>query len=310
MMVGSISILVAGFIKVGGVAGLMAKMEAYSPDHLRLFLPLDNPDWPWLGMIFGLALVLSPAWWCCHQSIIQRTLGARSEWDAKAGMMMAVFPKTLFAFFIILPGFFILLHSLPQGLDNPDQALPEAIKLLLPVGLTGLMFAAIIAAIQSTVDSTLNSLSTIWTRDIYQRFIVRKATDKHYLTFGRWLTVIFLVGGIAFAPLTEKFPGIYLAMQYMLSVFQGPTFAIMLLGILFRRVNQWGGLSGLVIGVLSATAMFMLDVGFLYTAWWSFVIAVVVNLLVSFLTKPDPIEKLTNLVYGLTSTAKKGEINV
>ena len=310
MMIGSISIMVAGFIKVGGVSGLMAKLGEYNPQHLKLFLPLDNPDWPWLGMIFGLALVLSPAWWCCHQSIIQRTLGARSEWDAKAGMMLATFPKTLFAFFILLPGFFILLLSLPQGLANPDQALPEAIKALLPVGLTGLMFAAIIAAIQSTVDSTLNSLSTIWTRDIYQRFIVRKAADRHYLAFGRWLTVIFLVGGILFAPMTKMFPGIYLAMQYILSVFQGPTFAIMLLGILFRRVNQWGGLFGLVIGVLSAMIMLALDVGVLYTAWWSFVIAVVVNLLVSFLTKPDPIEKLTNLVYGLTARPMKGEANV
>ncbi len=306
MLVGSVSIMVSGFMKVGGISGLSEKVTEQNPEHLQLFLPLSNLDWPWLGMVFGLALVLSPAWWCCHQSIIQRTLGARSEWDAKAGMILATFPKTLFAFFIILPGFFVLALTAGQ-FENPDQALPEAIKLLLPIGLRGLMFAAIIAAIQSTVDSTLNSLSTIWTRDIYQTFIVKNATDKHYLAIGRWLTVIFLIGGILFAPATEKFPGIYLAMQYILSIFQGPTFAIMLLGIMSKRINQWGGLFGLIIGVISTAIMFSQNVPFLYTAWWSFVITIIATILISLLTKPDPEEKLVNLVYGLIDKSKKGD---
>lgn len=74
----------------GGIGVFFEKLASSHPQHLKLFLPLDNPYYPWLGMIFGLGLVLSPAWWCANQSIIQRTLGGRSEWDAKAGMLFAV----------------------------------------------------------------------------------------------------------------------------------------------------------------------------------------------------------------------------
>lgn len=301
MVVGSVVILVAGFIKTGGVSGLIEKVSAQNPEHLNLFLPLSNPDYPWVGMILGLAFVLSPAWWCCHQAIIQRCLGAKSQWDAKASMIFAAFPKTLFAFFIILPGFFALVLALPKEIANPDQSLPWAIKNLLPVGLSGLVFAAFIAAVQSTVDSTLNSLSTIWTRDIYQNFIKKNADDTHYLKVGKWLTFFFLVGGILFAPLTDKFPGIYVAMQIILSVFQGPTFATMLLGILSKRANQWGGLFGLIGGVAAASVLLAFDVNFLYVAWWSFVVTVALNLIISYAGKPEPAEKIKDLVYGMVT---------
>ena len=93
MFIGGIALTVLGLWTVGGWPGLVDKIAPAHPQHFQRFLPLDNPTYPWLGMIFGLALVLSPAWWCCHQAIIQRTLGARSDWDAKAGMMFAAFPK-------------------------------------------------------------------------------------------------------------------------------------------------------------------------------------------------------------------------
>jgi SSS family solute:Na+ symporter len=261
---------------------------------------------PWLGMIFGLAFVLSPAWWCCHQAIIQRTLGARSEWDAKAGMLMASFPKMFIPVLVVLPGLLALALNPDLAGADMDKAFPWLIKNLLPAGLAGLVFAAFMAALISSVDSTLNSAATLWTRDIYQRFIVKNASDKHYLNVGRILTFVFVLWAIVFAPVTKKFPGIYVAMQTLLSIFQGPTFAITLLGIYWRRATQWGGLSGLIAGVaISSTLYFGFHWSFLYVAWWSFAGSMVFNIVVSLLTKPEPLEKLEGLVYGLVMKDKE-----
>ncbi len=297
MFVGGFAVAAVGFIKAGGIAPFFAALRATHPQHLKIFLPLDNPAYPWLGMILGLGLVLSPAWWCANQSIIQRALGARSEWDAKAGMMFAAFPKTLIPILVVLPGFFALKFAPPGAITNPDQALPWVVKNFLPPGLGGLVFVAFIAALHSSVDSTLNSAATLWTRDIYQKYIKKDASDKHYLVFGRILTFAFIVFGVAFAPFTEKFPGIYVAMQTLLSFFQGPTLATLLLGVLWWRSTGWGGLWGLVLGVISAVILSLFRVNFLYVAWWSFVISLGVNVFVSLLTPPEPPEKLRGLVY-------------
>jgi SSS family solute:Na+ symporter len=307
MMVGGISVAIIGFWKAGGVKVFFANLASNHPQHLEVFLPLDNPYYPWLGMIFGLGLVLSPAWWCANQSIIQRTLGARSEWDAKAGMLFAAFPKTLVPLLVILPGFFALMFASPSEITNPDQALPWVIKNLLPPGLAGLVFVAFIAALHSSVDSTLNSASTLWTRDIYQRHFRRQASDRHYLFVGRVLTGCFVIFGVLFAPMTDKFPGIYVAMQNLLSFFQGPTLATLLLGILWWRSTKWGGFFGLTGGVASAVVMFLFKINFLYVAWWSFVVSGLINIIVSLLTPPEKAEKLRGLVYGFIERDKKAQ---
>ena len=300
MFIGGVALTVLGLWTVGGWSGLVDKIVPTHPQHFELFLPLDNPTYPWLGMIFGLAFVLSPAWWCCHQAIIQRTLGARTEWDAKAGMLFAAFPKMFVPVLVVLPG--LLALALNPHLVGPemDKAFPWLIKHLLPAGLAGLVFAAFMAALISSVDSTLNSAATLWTRDIYQRFIKKDASDKHYLNFGRMITFFFVIWAIFFAPVTKQFPGIYVAMQTLLSIFQGPTFAITLLGIYWKRATQWGGLFGLLGGVAVSAFLFLrMEWSFLYIAWWSFVGALVVNVIVSLMTKPEPVEKLEGLVYGL-----------
>ncbi|MDZ7262033.1 MAG: sodium/solute symporter [candidate division KSB1 bacterium] len=307
MFIGGIALTVLGLWVVGGWEGMVAKIFATNPEshHFKLFLPLSNPEYPWLGMMLGLAIVLSPAWWCCHQAIIQRTLGARSEWDAKASMLFAAFPKMLIPVLVVLPGLLALAlnpHLVGTGME--DRAFPWLIKALLPKGLAGLVFAAFVAALISSVDSTLNSAATLWTVDIYQRFFKKEASDKHYLNVGRILTVVFIIWAIIFAPITNKFKGIYIAMQSLLSIFQGPTFAVTLLGIYWKRATQWGGLFGLIGGVAISGTLFILDksgmypLSFLYIAWWSFVGALIINLLVSLLTKPEPSEKLAGLVYG------------
>jgi SSS family solute:Na+ symporter len=313
MYVGGAALVVLGLWKVGGWSGLVEKVHSLGPqyaDHFKLFLPVDTKSpYPWTGIMLGLTVVLATAYWIGNQAIIQRTLGAKSEWDAKAGMAWGAVMKLFIPVFIVFPGLIAL--ALYPGLKNPDEALPILVRELLPPGLMGLVFAAFFAALMSTVDSYLNSAATLWTKDVYQRFIRKEAPDKHYLVLGRILTIVFVLLAVGFAPVTNKFPGIYVAMQTLLSFFQGPTLAILLLGMLWRRTTQWGGLAGLISGVAISASLFAIqkrifvcENPFLYIAWWSFVGSLVVTTAVSLFTRPHSLEKLHGLVYGLVMKDK------
>jgi len=308
MYIGGIAIIVLGLIAVGGLEGLKEKIFALGPqyhNHFKLFLPADSPSpYPWPGIIFGLAFVLAPAYWLGNQAIIQRTLGARSEWDSKAGIIWGAFLHALIPVLITFPGLIAL--ALYPGEATGDTALPRLIHKLLPPGLTGLVFAAFLAALMSSVDSNLNSAATVWMRDIYQRFLVKNASDRHYLLVGRLLTLIFVFWGIFFAPIVTKFSGLYIAFQSFLTVIQGPNLALILLGVLWKRTTGWGGLAGLLSGLALSITMFVFkdeifarSDPFLYIAWWSFVGSVLVTVIVSLLTKPEPKEKLLGLVFRL-----------
>jgi len=313
MYVGGAALVVLGLWKVGGWSGLVEKVHSLGPqyaDHFKLFLPVDTKTpYPWTGIMLGLTVVLATAYWIGNQAIIQRNLGAKSEWDAKAGMLWGAAMKLFIPVFIVFPGLIAL--ALYPGLKNPDEALPMLVRELLPPGLMGLVFAAFFAALMSSVDSYLNSAATLWTKDVYQRFIRKNAPDKHYLVLGRILTIVFVLLAVGFAPVTKKFPGIYVAMQTLLSFFQGPTLAILLLGMLWRRTTQWGGLSGLISGVAISAILFAVrkqificENPFLYIAWWSFVGSLVVSVAVSLFTKPHSLERLHGLVYGLVAKDK------
>jgi SSS family solute:Na+ symporter len=159
----------------------------------------------------------------------------------------------------------------------------------------------------------LNSTATLFTKDIYEPFIKKNAKDSHYLKVGKITTLVLLVLGVASSPLSGFFPGIYVAMQTFLSYFQGPMFAILLLGIFWKRTTQWGGLTGLVVGIFVAFVLnlfkgrfFTIEDPFLYVSWWSFVTGIIVTVAVSIFTRPYADKNLVGLVYGLTV---KKEIN-
>ncbi len=203
----------------------------------------------------------------------------------------------------------IIIHP---GLEDGDQSLPMMIKSTLPPGLIGLMFSAFFAGLMSSVDSLLNSTATLFTKDIYEPYIKKGANDKHYLKVGKITTLVLLLVGVATSPISSRYPGIYVAIQTFLSYFQGPMFAILLLGIFWKRTTQWGGLSGLVIGIAFAVYLntfksqfFTIEDPFLYVSWWSFLLGFVVTVLVSVFTSPYSESRLDGLVY---STKKKEQV--
>ncbi|MBI1346580.1 sodium/solute symporter [bacterium] len=308
-----------GLYELGGITGLRdavvaagaesAQVTVNTKEHFRLVLPVDTTSpFPWTGILFGLAFITSPAYWIGNQAIVQRALGARSEFEAKASYVWGALLKNLIPFIIVIPGM-IALAKFPN-LADADQALPKLIGSLMPAGGKGIFLAAFMAAMMSSVDSYLNSATTIFTNDIYLRFLRPTADERRLLFVGRTITVLLSIWGIFFAfLLSQSDAGIYAIFQTLMSFFNGPAFAVLLAGLVTRGVNRYGALSGFLIGVLTAVSLYLLNNPtvceylkskplfqisdpFLYYSIWAFLATWVVMLVVSYWTESEPSEKL------------------
>lgn len=307
MFIGGFALVALSLYEVGGWENLVEKIGTMGPEyrsHFDIIQPVDTQSpFPWTGILFGLTFVMANAYMIGNQAIVQRCLTAKNEWHAKASMVLASALKMFIPILVLFPGLMaVVVHP---GLADGDQALPMMIKSILPPGLIGLMFAAFFAGLMSSVDSLLNSTATLFTKDIYEPFIKKGASDHHYLKVGQITTLVLLIIGVATSPISSDFPGIYVAIQTFMSYFQGPLFAILLLGIFWKRTTQWGGLSALVIGIASAVLMnvfklqlFTIEDPFLYISWWSFLVGFVINVSVSLMTKPHTEDQLQGLVFS------------
>lgn len=312
MYTGAGALLFRTMYEIGGIGALRERVLAQGPEfqnHLTLFLPHDTATpYPWTGIVLGLGIVLSTAYYSGNQAIVARSLGARTEWDAKAGLLLAGLLKIFIPVLVIIPG--IAAVVLAPGLESGDKAVPTLIATLLPAGLKGLMFAAFIASLMSTTDSYLNSSSALWTSDVFSKvaeWAGRPFTAKQALWVGRGFAAAILVAAAIIAPGLGEYSGtLYAFLQTLMSLVQGPTLAVLLLGILWRRANQWGGFAGLVLGVLfcllmnseAMSGIFPSENPFLFVAWWSFVFSLIVTVVVSLVTPADPPHRTRGLVFG------------
>ena len=249
MIAGCLLVLIIGLIDVGGIGNLRhelrrieqsAKRDSAQPvsedplspgsaqsklagndadivELTELILPVDTKTpFPWTGILFGLTLILSPAYWIGNQAIVQRSLGAKSEFEAKAAYVWGAVLKNLIPLIIAVPGL-IALVKFPDLADG-DRAFPSLISALLPAGLRGIFLAAFLAALMSSIDSYLNSAAVIVTNDFYKRFVRPDANDRQLLRVGRIVTALLVVWAIAFALfLTGRSEGIYAIFQTMMS---------------------------------------------------------------------------------------------
>ena len=290
-------IVYLGLEGLGGWDNFASQLTKGHPTHLQTYLPADHESYPWPGVILGLGLVLSPAYWIGSQAILQRSLGAKSQWDASASMMFAAFAKTLVPLLIVFPG--ILALVMKADIDYPDMALPWIIKNVLPAGISGLMFVAIIAALQSTIDSGINSTSLMITRDI-RHVLLNDDSTENDLKIGRYLTLLILVIAMSIAPFIGELGGIFTFMQTVLSLFQGPMLALLLLGALSKRATPQAGLWTLITGVPVAGIFLLLGMNMLYVAFVTFCYSMIVLWLVSGVTKglaEDQLDRLTYLTW-------------
>jgi len=314
MFGGSALILITALTKIGGWGELVNQVtamgEAYK-DHFNLMIPMDKGSpYGWAGIIFGLSFVMGPAYWLGNQAIVQRTLGARSEYEAKKSVLWGALLKLFIPFILVGPGIAGIL--LVPGLESGDDVYPHLVHRYLPPGLTGLVFAAFLAALMSSIDSYLNSAATLWTKDIYESLFRPGKTDRHYMIVGKILIVVFLALGVLTAPLAGLFPSIYGYFQTVFSFVQGPLLAIIALGLLWRRATGKGAIAGLAFGFATSISLFWVKdmifttpEPFLYIAVWAFLVAFIATVTVSLLTPPEPPEKIDGLVFSLKNHTER-----
>ncbi len=358
MITGCLLILVMGLIEVGGVGELRnrlaeadarAAMEkaavakadtqpedlssreslttnsnaAPQTDRTSLILPVDTATpFPWPGIYFGLALILSPAYWIGNQAIVQRSLGARSEFEAKASYIWGALLKNIIPLIVAVPG--LIAVALLPDLKDGDAAIPSLVGVLLPAGLRGLFVAAFLAALMSSIDSYLNSAATIVSNDFYKRFFNQEVSDERLLKVGRYTTIGLVVWAIAFAfvltVMNEK-SGIYAIFQTLMAFFQGPCFAILLIGILWRRATGNAALIALLCGIGTAISLyglnqpavfealgweplFRIQEPFLYFSIWAFAMTSIVLVTISLVSGPVPEDKLRYVIGGHSAVSE------
>jgi len=190
LLIGGFVVLFVAMHHFGGWGELYRK----TPQLMHMYLPADHPKLPWIH-IFGLFL-LNINYWCANQTIMQRSLAAKSLRHAQIGLMAGGVMKYVMAVLIVVPG--IALYGIlgENGLSEPDMAFPYLVKTYLPTGVKGIILCALFASLMSTVDSTFNSLATLWSIDIYKQYINKTATDAEVVKAGKNTILVTLITGI------------------------------------------------------------------------------------------------------------------
>ena len=164
-----------------------------TPEKMHLHLAADHPTLPWTHL-FGL-FFLNINYWCANQTVMQRAIAAKNLAHAQSGLMLGGLIKYLMAFIIVIPGI-ALYGMLGDSLGDPDLAFPYLVKTYLPVGIKAIVLCGLFASLMSTVDSTFNSLATLWSIDIYSKYFNKNATDEQKINSGRKAIIISLISGL------------------------------------------------------------------------------------------------------------------
>ena len=293
LILGSIAISVLAFAKVGWSWDAVA--SSVTDRQMSLIQPLDDPNLPWLGLITGLPL-LGIYYWCNNQYMVQRALGARNLDEGRFGALFAGFLKIPVLFIMVFPGTFARL--LYPNLERADLVFPTMVFDLLPIGIRGIILVALVAAIMSSIDSTLNAVSTLVTMDFVKQF-KPETPNRRLVIIGRITTIVVMVLGAAWAPQIQRFESLFQYLQAVLAYISPPIVACFLVGIFWKRANGPGAFAALMTGMVAGIVLVVTQPGihFLYVAALLFALCVLVIIIVSSLTTPPPSEKVEELVW-------------
>ncbi len=342
---GALLIPILGLADAGGWAALKARIATNaSAEYTHLWSTLgrfdDNPmGIHWTGIVFGLGAIISFGYWTTDFLVVQRVLSAKDLRAAKMAPIIGAGFKMMVPFIVILPGL-LALAVLPMKLTGEAQALAtgghsynEVLPLMLArycgPGLLGLGITALIAGFMSGMAGNVSAFTTVWTYDIYRALIKKDGSDQHYVSMGRWSTIVGVIISVGTAYLVMDFKSIMDYVQALFSFFIAPLFGTVILGMLWKRATPAGGFLGLLAGTLSSIGMWAwvkVDSSALryvalsahardmaenmYRALWSWVVCVLVTIAVSLLTKPKPDSELKGLVYGVTDIPSESYVTV
>jgi solute:Na+ symporter, SSS family len=311
LITGAVALTLIGLDKVGGIGHLRTMV----PDsYFHMMKPMSDPQFPWTGIFFG-APILGIWYWCTDQVIVQRVLSARDEGHAKAGTIFAGFLKILPVFMLVLPG--IIAYALyPAEVAKPDFAYPTLVLNLLPVGLVGLVMAALLAAVMGAMSSVFNSASTLVTLDFYKK-LRPQASEAQLVNFGRIATGGMVLLGLLWVPFIHLLSAqLYIYLQSVQAYISPPIAVCFIFGILWTRVNGQGAISslltGFVLGALrfvfevldktrhyeSAFVRWLVDMNFLHYAIFMFVVCTAVLIGVSLMYPAPDRKKLAGLTFA------------
>lgn len=309
MILASTVLTIIGLVHLGGIENLYSGVPQ---DFWLLFRPADDAAYPWHAILLGYPII--GIWfWCSDQTIVQRVLGGRNIKQAQFGTIFAGFLKIITPLIFFVPG--IICRVLHPDLADSDTAYMTMVTQYLPVGMVGLIVAVLIAALVSTIDSGLNSLSTVFTLDVYLKKIRPKADTKEKIFVGRIVTLAAAVVSVFLALAISSVEGmdLFSLMASIIGFLAPPLSAVFLIGVVWKRATSQAALVTLIFGTVLSVG-----VGVLYLAKWpseeiwphflllSFYITVVlafIMVVVSLLT-PEP--KLEHRL----STVKKAYINL
>jgi SSS family solute:Na+ symporter len=340
---GALLIPILGLYEAGGWSNLKIQIaHRFSDQYVHLWSGLghfsSNPmGINWIGIVFGLAAVISMGYWTTDFLVVQRILAAKDIRSAEMAPIIGAGFKMMVPFIVILPGLLGLavlpMKLVPESVASATGALSynDVLPLMLArycgPGLLGLGITALIAGFMSGMAGNVSAFTTVWTYDIYRPLINSKGSDHHYVNMGRWTTVIGVLISVATAYLVMQFASIMDYVQALFSFFIAPLFGTVLLGMLWKRATGPAGFWGLLCGTVSSISMWAwvkadpsalryvalsADAKALaqdmFQALWSFLVCVIVTFVVSMATKPKTDTELTGLVYGLTEVPSVGNV--
>jgi SSS family solute:Na+ symporter len=290
--------LIIGYIalsRIGGDTGALGGFQTLLtnfPEKFDMILSPDNPNFkelPGIAVLLGGLWIMNISYWGFNQYIIQRALAAKSVAEAQKGIAFAAYLKLLMPVIVVLPGMAALV--LAPTLAAPDQAYPTMMNLL-PVGLKGLVFAALIAAIVASLASKVNSISTIFTLDLYAK-ANKGADERHLVLVGRIAAATAMLIGILVArPLLGGFSQAFQFIQDFTGFFTPSIVVIFILGLFWRRASEAGALTAAIGGVALSGVMWWMDregvftLPFMNRVGVVFLVSLVAAIIVSLLVPP------------------------
>jgi len=285
MMLGVLIILPLSMYAVGWWPGLVEKIQ---PGHLDLITQSGKYNWKFVVAIWFLGI----QWACLDQGLLQRTFSARSTKVVVKGMVWSGIITTPFAFLWVMPG--LVASILYPGLEKPEFAVPMIIVQLVPMVVLGFIVCGLLASQMSTIDSNLGSAATLFSNDIFSRFLKRKASHKEVIRVIRITTIVTGIIMVAVSYLVPYLGGTVDAYLTIISIMDMPLFVIAVVyGLFWRRATWQGAVSGYLGGAIFGAILrfgFMVDISTVTFA--SGGVALIICPLVSVLTKA----KISNTV--------------
>jgi solute:Na+ symporter, SSS family len=335
IVLGIAPLVYIGMDKAGGIEGILhnvdnAKLHVWKGMSSAATNPMGVDAF---SLVFGLGFVLAFGYWCTDFLVVQRAMISRNLNAAQRTPIIASIPKIMMPVIVILPGIIILAlqkqftgFELPvnaSGQTDYNMVLPTLLGKLYPNGILGVGITALIASFMSGMAGNVTAFNTVFTFDIYQAYIKKTASEKHYLFVGKATTVVGIVLSIATAYVARGYNSIMDLLQLVFSFVNAPLFATFFLGMFWKRTTANGAFYGLLSGTVAAALTHGLTtaegkggwIANLHTfysgtsqafniAWIAFVVCFVITLLVSLFTKPKSESSLVGLVYSLTPRQK------